>query len=80
MPSIAISRINYHPTTRRLFVTFVGSGKTYMYFDVPNDEYQDFIASPSQGRFFNDRIRDHYRYIELESRDTGTVARRRRTN
>jgi hypothetical protein len=80
VPSTALSRINYHPTTRRLFVTFVGSGKTYMYFDVPNDEYQGLIASSSQGRFFNDRIRDQYRYIELESRETGTFARQRQSN
>ncbi|MDZ4737374.1 MAG: KTSC domain-containing protein [Rhodospirillaceae bacterium] len=79
MPSTAISRINYHPSTRRLFVTFVGSGKTYMYFDVPNDEYQSFIASSSRGKYFNDRIRDHYRNIELESREVGTTARQRRT-
>ncbi|MEX1109891.1 MAG: KTSC domain-containing protein [Dongiaceae bacterium] len=79
MPSTAILRINYHPTTRRLFVTFVGSGKTYMYFDVPNDEYQAFIASSSRGRFLNDRIRDHYRYVELQSREVGTSARQRQS-
>ncbi|MEX0807541.1 MAG: KTSC domain-containing protein [Dongiaceae bacterium] len=75
MPSTAISRINFHPTSRRLFVTFVGSGKTYMYFDVPADEYQAFIGSSSRGKYFNERIRDRYRYVELQSREVGTKAR-----
>ena len=68
LPSTAVSRIDFHAATERLFVTFVGSGKTYMYFDVPQDEYQAFGAAPSKGRFFNERIRDRYRYLELETR------------
>ena len=67
MPSTAISHVGYDPTTRRLFVTFLGSGKTYVYVDVPESEYADFRAAASKGRFFNARIRDQYLYEEMSA-------------
>ena len=62
MPSVgsaAVSRIAYNERDRKLFITFRETG-TYTYFDVPREEYEAFVASPSKGDFFNDRIRDRY--------------------
>ena len=59
--SSAILRIRYGPRRRELLVTFV-SGKTYSYESVPEPVYQAFLAAPSHGAFFNDHIRDCYRY------------------
>jgi len=91
MPSTAISFFRYENATRRLFVTFVGSGKTYVYFDVPEAAYAEFRAASSKGRYFNAHIRDRYTYEELRTqararpiptrgreRGTGAPSRRRR--
>jgi len=40
--------------------------RRYVYFDVPENIYRDFLAAPSQGEFFNLEIRDRYRYRELK--------------
>lgn len=73
MPSTAISHVGYDPTTRRLFVTFLGSGKTYVYVDVPQSEYAEFRAAASKGRYFNARIRERYLYEEMNEAARGPV-------
>jgi len=64
MPSTVIRRFDYHPETRELEVLFV-TGRRYIYADVPPDEIEAFRSAFSKGRYFNARIRDHYRYREL---------------
>ncbi len=74
--STAISHVGYDPATRRLFVTFLGSGKTYVYIDVPESEYADFREAASKGWFFNARIRDRYLHEEMnEARRGPTMGR-----
>jgi hypothetical protein len=73
MPSTAISHVGYDPTTRRLFVTFLGSGKTYVYVDVPQSEYAEFRAAASKGRYFNARIRERYLYEEMNEASRGPI-------
>ena len=65
MPSSAIRDHAYDAQTRRLAVEFV-SGRRYVYFDVPPDEIDALRSSGSLGRYFNRRIRDRYRFRELE--------------
>ena len=43
-----------------MIVEFHKGGK-YEYFDVPLDLIQEFAASDSVGRFFNERIRGNFR-------------------
>lgn len=57
--SSAILRIEYESGTRILHVTFRETG-SYRYFDVPRAIYEEFLAAPSKGQFFNERIRDRY--------------------
>jgi hypothetical protein len=64
--SSAIERIYYSARRRELFVAFT-SGRVYVYFDVPQQEYDDFLAAPSLGQYFNLRIRDRYDYRELKA-------------
>jgi lysyl-tRNA synthetase class 2 len=64
MPSIVIRRFEYHPRTRALDVEFV-SGRRYRYAEVPEAVAGAFREAFSKGRFFNARIRDHYRCEEL---------------
>jgi hypothetical protein len=62
--SSAIERVDYNSTQRLLFVTFA-SGRRYVYFDVRESVFHAFLASPSQGQFFNQEIRDHYHFRKL---------------
>ena len=64
MPSTVIRRFDYLPALRALDVEFV-SGRRYRYADVPEDLAEAFRSAFSKGRFFNARIRDHYRCVEL---------------
>ena len=67
MPAVdssAILRADYSTARRTLFVTF-SSGREYIYFDVPEELYRAFLATPSPGQFFNFEIRDRYRFREL---------------
>lgn len=59
--SEAIAEIDYAPASETLFVRFV-EGDWYSYFDVPPDMHSAFVAAESHGRFFQNRIRDRYRY------------------
>jgi hypothetical protein len=43
-------------------VWFVASGKRYDYEAVPPEVYAEFRSAFAKGRFFNDRIRNRFRY------------------
>ena len=63
--SSLVQRAIYDDGKRTLAVTFT-TGRTYLYFEVPADVYEEFAAAESRGQFFNWRIRDQYDYRELE--------------
>jgi hypothetical protein len=62
MPSTLIRKSHYDAETKVLSVWFVASGKRYDYDGVPPDTYSAFRQAFSKGRFFNDHIRDRFRY------------------
>jgi hypothetical protein len=64
MPSSVIRSYDYDPVDRHLDVEFV-SGRRYRYHDVPDDVYGRMRAAFSKGEFFNDHVRDQYRFTEL---------------
>ena len=68
MPSTVIRSHHYDPGTRELTLQFV-TGRRYVYFGVPPLEVEAFRTSGSLGRYFNRRIRDHYRFRELARSD-----------
>jgi hypothetical protein len=41
------------------------SGETYRYFTFPAEQYQEFLAAASRGRYFLDHIRNHFPYERL---------------
>lgn len=57
--SEAIADIDYDAASCTLFVRFI-DGDRYAYFGVPAHIRSDFLAAPSHGRYFHDRIRDRY--------------------
>jgi hypothetical protein len=62
--SSIVQESGYDAAERKLEVQF-HSGKVYQYLAVPHGTYEAFIASESKGRFFNEQIRDVYRYVQV---------------
>ena len=62
MPSTSIRKSEYDPESKVLSVWFVASGKRYDYEAVPAEVYAAFRNAFAKGRFFNDHIRDRFRY------------------
>lgn len=65
MPSSTIQAIAYDAGTSELTVTFV-TGRIYRYYKVEPEIAEAFRIAASKGRFFNLRIRDRYRFDEIE--------------
>jgi hypothetical protein len=63
--SSAIPSIFYDPKSQTLDIEFKGSGETYRYFDVPNDEYQGLLTAASKGAYLNSAIKPKYRTRKL---------------
>ncbi|MBZ9661199.1 KTSC domain-containing protein [Mesorhizobium sp. ESP-6-4] len=62
MPSTSIKKTEYDPASRVLSVWFVASGKRYDFEEVPPETYAAFRSAFVKGRYFNDHIRNHFRY------------------
>ena len=61
MPSSVIRSYHYDPAQRRLDLQFV-SGRRYQYHDVPEETWREMRQAFSKGEFFNERIRDQFRF------------------
>ncbi|OHV86001.1 KTSC domain-containing protein [Mesorhizobium sp. ORS 3428] len=62
MPSTSIRKAEYDPANRVLSVWFVTSGKRYEFEGVPPETFAAFRSAFAKGRFFNDHIRNCFRY------------------
>ena len=72
MPSTLIQNTEYDAATKTLSVWFVTSGNRYDYQNVAPETYDAFRRAFSKGRFFNQFIRNRYRYkLVEESRRAG---------
>jgi len=54
----------YVASRRVLYLRFQ-SGEVYRYFTFPAEQYQEFLAAESQGRFFLSHIRNYFPYERL---------------
>jgi len=59
--STALIAIGYQAITQRLQIEFK-DGCIYEYSDVPAVVYTALLSAASKGRFFNTRIRGHFRF------------------
>ena len=59
--SSTIDRIVYDDRASTLFISFRDTGK-YVYDGVPSSLFEAFCRAPSAGGFFNERIKDRYRF------------------
>jgi len=59
--SAVIKDSGYAPLSNTLEIQFQ-NGSIYQYFDVPMQVYEELKAKPSQGQYFNTKIRNAYSY------------------
>jgi len=64
MPSSVIRSYRYDPLEHHLDLVFV-SGRRYRYHEVPEETYDAMLRAFSKGEFFNERIRDQYRFTRV---------------
>lgn len=62
--SSTIRSVGYDPRAMTLEVEF-DSGGIYQFSDVPESVYAGLQGAASKGSYFNDHIKDHYRYREV---------------
>ncbi|RUU33307.1 KTSC domain-containing protein [Mesorhizobium sp. M6A.T.Ce.TU.002.03.1.1] len=62
MPSTSIRKMAYDPDSRILSVWFVVSDKRYEFDNVPPETFAAFKAAFAKGRYFNEHIRNRFRY------------------
>ncbi|MER9217143.1 KTSC domain-containing protein [Mesorhizobium sp. M0663] len=67
MPSTSIRKTAYDPERKVLLVWFVASSKQYEFEGVPPETFAAFKAAFAKGRYFNDHIRNHFRYRLIAS-------------
>ena len=58
--SSVLSAVRYYDDRRILEVRF-RSGRTYHYFDVPREAYEELLTAPSVGTYFNQSIKPQFR-------------------
>ncbi len=63
--STAIKSIGYNEDKKLLEVEILETGRIYKYFDVPLEEYLDFLDANSLGEYYNRVIKEKYEYREL---------------
>lgn len=63
--SSSIAAVGYDPTTRRLYLRFVGSGNAYLYHGVPPAVFDELMRAESKGGFVNTTIKGSYDYSRL---------------
>ena len=51
--STSIAAIGYDMRKRELGIEFLQSGAVYLYFEVPPEEHQAFLAAESKGQYLN---------------------------
>lgn len=59
-----VEAIGYDSDSQELHVQFLKSG-TYVYYDVEEWVFQEFMQADSKGRYINNNIKNHYQYGKL---------------
>lgn len=62
--SSSIGAVGYEASAMTLEVEF-RDGSVYQYFDVPEAVYQELVGAESVGRYYNQNVREDYRYTRL---------------
>ena len=68
--SSAIAAVGYSKRRHILEIEFV-NGAIYRYLDVPSNVHRDLMSAESKARFYDSKIRRHYRSVLVQARHTG---------
>ena len=60
-----IEAIGYEPNNQELYVRFLKSGETYVYYEVEEWVFKEFMQAGSKGIYLNTNIKGHYQYAKL---------------
>jgi hypothetical protein len=64
--STCLSEVAYEVASQTLTVEFKQSGSRYMYFFVPESDYEELVSSlGSVGETYNDIIKDNYNFLKV---------------
>jgi hypothetical protein len=63
--SSALEQVSYDETAHTLYATLRGTGRTYIYQDVPQEVYDSLIFADSLGAYFNSHIRGSFPVREI---------------
>ena len=65
--SSAIAKVGYSKRRHILEIEFV-NGAVYRYFDIPFSVHSDLMSAESKARFYDSKIRKHYRSVLVRQR------------
>jgi hypothetical protein len=65
--STAIASVGYSKRRHILEIEFV-NGAVYRYFDIPLSVHRDLMSAESKARFYDSKIRKHYRSVLVRQR------------
>lgn len=61
--SSSIASIGFESHNHRLHVRFWKSNDVYVYLNVSDEEFRDFLSSDSKGAYLNSAIKPHHPYV-----------------
>ena len=70
MPSTVIASLTYDAPVNELTVRFV-SGSVYRYYHVPQEVYEEWLASRAKGIFYNREIKNKYKHARVDAAERG---------
>jgi hypothetical protein len=59
-----VAEVGYNSDTEELQIIFL-NGSSYLYLNVPQNEYENLLQAPSIGSYFNRYIRNQYPYDRI---------------
>lgn len=65
VPSSCLKAAGYDYETETLYIQFT-SGKTYEYYNVPKNVYDEMMTALSRGNYLATRIANAYNYSEIK--------------
>ena len=75
LDSSFIVSAGYTPEDQRMYVEFI-SGSIFVYENIMESLFQNFITSESHGKFFNALIRQAYEGVRVSSKDKRQFVRK----
>lgn len=60
-----IEAVGYDPDSQQLYVQFLKSGATYVYYDIEEWIFQELMQADSKGTYLNNQIKPRYHCSKL---------------